>query len=1127
MVIDSRQDTQAFGAFRRAINRDYASGVATELTYRPAMLALIQHFAGRLNVINEASRQGGNAPDLVVMEGPNIVGHVECKDIGKSLDAIEVDSELTEPRTRDGQQLKRYRSSIENLLLTDHLEMRRYVHGRRRGPSVKFLERSRIDRIVTVREQPKIAGTLIRDFCLTPLQSVVDPSALAERMASYTRQLRDDIVKMFEEGRRSDHINDIKDAFMQSLLPRLSDQEFADMFSQTLAYGLFASRLNRTSDQPFRRQDAARDIPRSNPLLRRVFEAMAGTQLDDEPFVPIIDELAMLLANADMNAILQDFGEQTATQDPVLHFYETFLNAYDPKLREQRGVYYTPEPVVSYIVRSVDHLLKERFDCEDGLADGSRTTFNPRINGDLDETREVPRVLILDPACGTGTFLHAIVREVHDRVTEKGLAGVWENYVEEELLPRLFGFELLMAPYTVAHLKIWHQLSLYAGPQTIDKAAVSPDERRLGVYLVNALDEPSAQSRQLSGAFRVISDEAHAAAEIKRDLPIMVVIGNPPYSGHSANRGTWIRNLLRGNDGTRKVASYFEVDGASIDEPNSKWLNDDYVKFIRLAQWKIQQSGSGILAFITNHAWIDNPTFRGMRESLLKDFHEIYIYDLHGNSRSRRKPPTGITDENVFDILQGTAISIFIRASDTDSSENEHAKIRHADFWGSREDKYSRLDFEDVSTTEWNDIVPQSPHYLFRPHDTKLILEYERGWRVDKIFKEGSVGIATARDALNVHYTEEQVINELYDFINMTSEEARERFELGEDTGDWKLDWALHDVRKHLQQDGAPDRRRVFRYSYRPFDSRYVFYTGNTRGLMCRPRSYVSGHMLAGDNLAMCIGRAGSATGSSIWDVIHCSNTIADLNLFRRGGNRMFPLYLYSTRGTTDQHASVKGTRKSDNGASDLEDVRAGRVANLNIDFVREFAEALEMQVAPQPEVHRFGLLGPDAIFHYIYALLHSPSYRQRYSEYLMIDFPRVPLPPNREIYNELRESGRSLVVMHTSGQVSDWITRYPIQGTHDVELVEYEPQSADFVGRIKINSEQYFEGIPLDVWNYTVGGYKPASRWLEERQGQRLDFDDIRAYTNLIAAIQRTIDIQAEIDEIIDRHGGWPIAGR
>ena len=1126
MVTDNRQDTQAFGAFRRAINKHYASGVATEHTYRPAMLELIQYFAGNLTVINEAGRQGGNAPDLVVMDGPNVVGHVECKDIGKSLDAIEADSELSQPKTRDGEQLRRYRSSIENLLFTDHLEIRRYVRGRRRGSSVKFLELSRIDRIVTVRDQPKIAGTLIRDFCLTPLQAVKDPSALAERMASYTRQLRDDIVRMFEEGRRSDHINDIKDAFMQSLLPRLSDREFADMFSQTLAYGLFASRLNRTSDQPFRRQDAARDIPRSNPLLRRVFEAMAGTQLDDEPFVPIIDELAMLLANADMNAILQDFGEQTATQDPVLHFYETFLNAYDPKLREQRGVYYTPEPVVSYIVRSVDHLLKERFDCEDGLADGSRTTFNPTINGDLDETREVPRVLILDPACGTGTFLHAIVREVHNRVSEKGLAGVWENYVAEELLPRLFGFELLMAPYTVAHLKLWHQLSSYGSDASADGVAMSTDHQRLGVYLVNALDEPSAQSRQLSGAFRIISDEARAAAEIKRDLPIMVVIGNPPYSGHSANRGAWIRNLLRGNDGNRKVANYFEVDGASIDEANSKWLNDDYVKFIRFAQWKIQQSGSGVLAFITNHAWIDNPTFRGMRESLLKDFDEIYIYDLHGNSRSRQKPPNDIVDENVFDILQGTAISIFIRTSTSDAGKNRHAKIRHADFWGSRADKYRTLEVGDVSTTQWVDIVPQSPHYLFRPHDTKFISEYERGWRVDKIFKEGAPGVVTARDTLNVHYSEERVVNELYDFVNMTPEDARTRFELGDDTQDWRLDWALDDLRKHLQQDGAPDRRRVSKYSYRPFDTRYVFYTGKIRGLMCRPRHDISGHMLAGENLAMCVGRAGAATGSATWDVVYSSTNITDFNLFRRGGQRMFPLYLYPTR-VASRGNGVNGVTKSNGGAGDLEDVKAGRIANLNIDFVREFADALGMQIAPQPEVHRFDLLGPDAIFHYIYALLHSPSYRHRYSEYLMIDFPRIPLPPNREIYNELRESGRSLVVMHTGDQAPDWITRYPIQGTHDVELVEYEPQSDDFVGRVRINSEQYFEGVPLDVWDYTIGGYNPASRWLQERQGQRLDFDDIRAYTNLIAAIQRTIDIQVEIDEIIDKHGGWPIAGR
>ena len=1125
MITVNRQATQAFAAFRRALNKSYATGVATEHSYRPAIQALIQHFAGDFVVINEAARQSGNAPDLVVMDGPNVVGYLECKDIGKSLDAIEADSESTEPKTRDGQQLRRYRSSIVNLLVTDHLELRRYVHGKRRGPTVKFSEISRINRIAAVKGQQTGAGTLIQDFCLTPFQSVKDPLALAERMASYTRQMRDDIVRMFEQGRSSDHVNDIKDAFKQSLLPRMSDNEFADMFSQTLAYGLFASRLNRTSDEPFQRQDAARDIPRSNPLLRRVFEAMAGTQLDDEPFAPIIDELASLLANADMNAILQDFGEQTATQDPVLHFYETFLNAYDPKLRELRGVYYTPEPVVSYIVRSVDRLLTERFDCADGLADGSRTSFNPTINGNADENREVPRVLILDPACGTGTFLHAIVRQVRERIEIKGLTGAWEEYVANELLPRLFGFELLMAPYTVAHLKLWHQLTSYAGSVTANGSPKPFDSQRLGVFLVNTLDEPSAQARQLSGAFRVISDEAQAATEIKRDLPIMVIVGNPPYSGHSANRGTWIKNLLRGHDGNRKVANYFESDGASIDEPNSKWINDDYVKFIRFAQWKIQESRTGIIAFITNHSWIDSPTFRGVRESLLKDFDEIYVYDLHGNKRLRQNAPNNVTDENVFDIQQGTAISIFVKTGSGGSDQNGHAKVKHAGIWGLREDKYRTLDHEDVSTTSWSDILPQSPHYLFRPHDTRLVSEYERGWRVDNIFKEGSSGVVTARDKLNVHYTQEQVVNELYDFINMTREEAREHFELGDDVQDWRLDWALDDVRKHLQNDGAPDRRRVVEYAYRPFDTRCVFFTGQSRGLMCRPRE-LSGHMLAGENIAMCVGRAGSATGSPIWDVVYCSTTITDFNLFRRGGNRTFPLYLYPTR-VASRGNTVTGSTKSNNGAGNLEDVKADRVANLNVDFVQEFANALDMQVAPQPEVHRFGLLGPDSIFHYIYALLHSMSYRQRYSEYLMIDFPRIPVLSNRDLFNQLRENGRLMVALHTGQSAPDWITRYPVRGTNEVNMVEYDPPSATFGGRVKINASQYFEGVPGEIWDYAIGGYNPASRWLQDRQGQTLDFEDIRAYNNLVSAIRRTIDIQAEIDESIAQHGGWPIDGR
>ena len=401
-------------------------------------------------------------------------------------------------------------------------------------------------------------------------------------------------------------------AFQKTLLPGLDQAKFADMYAQTLAYGLFASRVNYSGDPVnFNLRGAAEDIPRTNPFLRDLFYHSRfdlGSRL-----TWMVESLVEVLRHSDMDSILAHFGRRTQQTDPVLHFYETFLSAYNPTLRETRGVYYTPEPVVKYIVRSVDHILKTRFDRPRGLADKD--------------------TLILDPALGTGTFLYFVIEQIKERF--EGQRGLWKGYVEEHLLPRIFGFELLMAPYTVAHMNLSLQLK--------DAGYDFKEGERLGIYLTNSLEEGVKEKYESAfGGF--IEEEANAAAEIKRDKPIMVVLGNPPYSGHSANKGEWIGKLVR---------DYYFVDGKPLGERNPKWLQDDYVKFIRFGQWRIEQTGEGVLAFITNHGYLDNPTFRGMRQQLLQTFSEIYILNLHGNSLKGEVTPEGNADENVFDIRTG------------------------------------------------------------------------------------------------------------------------------------------------------------------------------------------------------------------------------------------------------------------------------------------------------------------------------------------------------------------------------------------------------------------------------------------------------------------------------------------
>ena len=590
--------------------------------------------------------------------------------------------------------------------------------------------------------------------------------------------------------------------FRDALLHNLKPDEFADMYAQTICYGLFSARCEHRGREPFSRQKAAFELPKTNPFLRTMFGHMAGPELD--PRVDwIVDNLAELLNRADMEAILRDFGKRTGHKDPILHFYETFLAAYDPKMREARGVYYTPEQVVSYIVRSVDHILKTDFNLPDGLADSSKVTVNLSTSDKTGKpkTGECHKVLILDPAVGTGTFLHTVIDHIHEYIVSKRQGGMWSGYVSEHLLPRIFGFELLMAPYTITHMKLSLQLK--------DKNYDFNTNERLGVYLTNTLEEAFHITEALPFT-RWITEEANAAGEVKRDKPVMVVIGNPPYSGHSQTPNERQRRIDPGQKYEvdtklgrktriamktmyRKektfignlIQDYFQVDGKRLREQNPKYLYDDYVKFIRFAQWRIQQTGYGVLAFITNHGYLDNPTFRGMRQNLMSTFDDIYVLDLHGNTKKKEKCPDGSKDENVFDIQQGVAIGIFVKQSPDNLKHIAAtvAHVHHADLWGLREvqdnhpdsksvrteTKYGWLAENSLDTTEWTKLKPDSPFYLFVPQNTELREEYERGWKVTDCIPLNSTGIKTHRDHFVLDFDYKSLHNRIHDFRNLVS----------------------------------------------------------------------------------------------------------------------------------------------------------------------------------------------------------------------------------------------------------------------------------------------------------------------------------------------------------------------
>jgi N-6 DNA Methylase len=636
--------------YLKDIEKTHATGNATEHSYRSHIKNLLETLSPGTIAMNEPKRVACGAPDFIITRGQTPLGSIETKDIGVSLDHVE--------RT---DQMKRYLSSLGNLILTDYIEFRWYVAGQHRITA--RLAKASKGKWIPETDGIEQVSKLLQGFMITQTPTVSNPRELATRMASMAQLIRNAISLAFKSEYGAGSLHEQMEGFQQVLLPDLNADQFADMYAQTICYGLFAARCNARPNITFTREHAVYDIPKTNPFLRKMFGYIAGPDLD-ESIVWAVDDLAEVLNRSDMGAILRDFGKRTRQEDPVVHFYETFLAAYDPKMREARGVYYTPEPVVSYIVRSVDYLLKKDFALPDGLADATKLKAS---TADGTYSMETHKVQILDPATGTATFLHSIIDHIHE--TFKGNKGMWSSYVSEHLLPRLFGFELLMAPYAVAHMKL--------GLQLAETGYDFKSNERLRVYLTNTLEE-GFEGGKLPFAEWLV-DEATAAGNVKHDAPVMVVIGNPPYSGTSVNKGTWIIGLLHD-----KSSNYFEVDDKPLGEQNPKYLLDDYVKFIRFAQWRIERTGYGILAFITNHGYLDNPTFRGMRQSLMKSFDEIYILNLHGNSKKKERAPDGTKDENVFDIQQGVAVGIFVKMQ-SKSNKFTNATIYHADLWGPRE----------------------------------------------------------------------------------------------------------------------------------------------------------------------------------------------------------------------------------------------------------------------------------------------------------------------------------------------------------------------------------------------------------------------------------------------------------
>ena len=973
-------------AYIKELDRLYLTGLTTEHSFRPALQKLLENLC-QCTVVNEQSHIDCGAPDLTLLRNNLPIAFVEAKNLE--------DGDL-DGRRKNKEQFDRYKASLDTIVFTDYLDFKLYQHGEWvmsvhlaeiQGKHICLCDEARLLEMADIIRQQ------------TP-QHITSAGKLAQLMAAKARLLRDIIenaIRNDQQQNKTPYESELlgyMQSFQDVLLHDITPKTFADIYAQTIAYGMFAARLHDTTPENFTRMEAANLIPKTNPFLRKVFHEIAGYDLD-ERIAWIVDDLVAVFAATDIEKIMQGFGKNTQMTDPLMHFYEDFLYQYDPAAKKACGVYYTPQPVVNYIVRAVDDILRTEFALPMGLADtGKVTVEQERLQDSRHRTDKVQkhRVQVLDPAVGTGTFIAEVVRQIKRNLA--GQMGGWNAYVPEHLLPRLYGFELMMAPYTIAHLKLDMEIGVSA-------------QERLKVFLTNSLEEYNPNAGTLFG--NALSQEANAASAIKKEAPIMVMLGNPPYSVSSNNKGEWISHLL-------------EDYKKNLNERNIQPLSDDYIKFIRLGQYYVERNNEGVLAYISNNSFIDGLIHRQMRHELMRCFDKIYIIDLHGNARKKETAPDGSKDENVFDIMQGVSINIFVK---TGNHDKQLAEVFHYDLYGSRNSKYDFLTNNSLTSIAWKKLEPREPQYFFVPKDFGLGERYQQGFDVCELMTIYNSGVQTQNDG------------ELIDYTPFDSEYNQA-------------------------------------YCYRPFDFRYIDFDGKK---VARTRMNVMRHMLHKNNMSLLCKR-GFAYADRAQGFV--TENLSDRRTWTcsgmQGAESVFPLYLYPEEGSMDTE----------------------RRPNLDAQIWAEISRCVGRDTTP------------EEVFDYIYGVLHSPRYREQYKEFLKVDFPRIPYPESGEQFAHFVSFGhqlRELHLMHTLPDMPD-IATFPIEGDCVVE----QPRYAD--NRVYINTTQYFDNVPDTAWQFYIGGYQPAQKWLKDRKTRTLSFDDLAHYTHIIRVLLETDRLMQEIDK-------------
>lgn len=1029
------------------VKSQFGTGHALEHAYRPALQQLLNELDDVI-AVNDPKHSDHGAPDFVLLRESNmdlVLGYGEAKDIKNSLDSLE-----------KSEQFLRY-SGYEKLFTTNYIDFRFYENGN------KYAEVSiachHKDGLRPSPESFSALWTYLSNFVESTPSSIKSGQELARIMGAKARRIRDEVLEILQMP--DSEQERLRRTMKRMLVNDLGKEKFADLYAQTLVYGLFVARFNDPTPSSFSREEARDLVPSATPFLRVFFDHIAGASFE-ERLRRTVDELCQVFEMTDVVGIFDRYTNSKSghSKDPVIYFYEDFLNAYDKEIRRKMGAFYTPLPVVHFIVNQIDGLLRSHFQAPLGLADtttrqveihdGQVRRYRDRTTGGTKTSKsqiiEYHRIQILDPAVGTGTFLNEVFRKIHQTLSDTGQLGLWDSYVESSLLPRVHGFEYMMAPYTIGHLKL---------ALTLEELGYSKiGSSRLGIYLTNSLEPGVPRPDDLFSMFglsEAISREAQLASEVKNEKPILVILGNPPYLGESNNDTAFAESLV-------EHFKYEPDTNQKLQEANYKWLRNDYVKFLALAERRVNELGEGIVGMITPNSYLSMPTFRGMRYQLLKSFDELYILDLNGSLHSRDTDSTGRADQNVFDIEVGVSVLIAVKSEDL---ANEIASVYHHSIKGPRKTKF---EFLEHGTVEWKELQPFGPMYAFRPFENTSIGEtYTEFIPLKELFPLHSLGILTKKDSFAVSKTESELEIRIREFLDpaLTDEEAC--LSMGLKLRD-RDKWDARLVRSKHSSEELED--SITRFLYRPFDRRFVVYHPD---IVARTNSRVLLPMKQ-NNVSLIVGRQGQAVKDMEWNLCFAASEMTDQNIFGRGGGTVFPLF------------------------ADADDQRT--LPNLDSASVDRLLSKIEVDVEAMD------------VFHYVYGVFSCKQYRDTFHDYLKDDFPRVPIPKSSEEFDALRKLGEQLVALHTGKKSVPIMTSFPVNGSNEVSKTRFEK------GRLYINDLQYIDSVPLQSWEFHIGGYRVLQKWLKERKGEKLSFEDLLHLQSVIAILDTSRSLMDSVED-------------